>query len=190
MNELQTKIFERARYRVAEGFDSREEIIESLTDWLVEDYEDEIVVSEVTQITDELLAKHFALQAEWSAATDCDRLDKAFARLNDMGIVARQHWTCCHNCGLAEIWDEINGPLLDEDVQGYAFYTQHDTETAYFHKHLSIMYASLGDDLENFAAVGHIVVNILREAGLTVEWNGDPKKLIEVVNLDWKRRRN
>ena len=49
-----------------------------------------------------------AAQATWPAETDCDRLDKAFADLEQHGIVARQNFSDCGTCGVAEIPAEID----------------------------------------------------------------------------------
>jgi hypothetical protein len=42
---------------------------------------------------------------------------------------------------------------------------------------------------EAAAAVGQVVAEELRNAGLTVEWDGSPDRAVAVVGLDWKRRR-
>ncbi|MFD4948072.1 DUF6891 domain-containing protein, partial [Streptomyces sp. NPDC058409] len=34
-------------------------------------------------------------QRQWSDLTDADRLEKAFAGLDERGITAREHFTCC-----------------------------------------------------------------------------------------------
>lgn len=39
------------------------------------------------------LAAQRRTQADWPDVTDCDRLDRAFADLEDRGVVARQHFT-------------------------------------------------------------------------------------------------
>jgi hypothetical protein len=189
MDEMESEVRKRVYYRVREGFDTRAEIIESLTQLWNNGYDYELLEPAVIRITDELLAEHYKAQATWNFQTDCDRLDQAFARLNDLGIVARQHYSCCYNCGTAEIWDEVDALLQTQKVRGYAFYNQQDTESAYYYKHLNILYASLDNKPKHVTEIGQIIARTLGEVGLTVEWNNDPKKLIKVVNLDWKRRR-
>jgi hypothetical protein len=44
----------------------------------------------VARITDEELEAHRRREATWTSPTDCDRLDRAFARLEMSGILARQ----------------------------------------------------------------------------------------------------
>lgn len=93
-------------YRVREGFESAHEIMENVHDWAYDKYERDDMLPEIKRLTAELIAAHRAAQAEWGPSTDCDRLDEAFAALNRQGIVARQDFSCCNNCGFTEIWDE------------------------------------------------------------------------------------
>ena len=48
-------------------------------------------------------AAHLADQATWPERTDSDRLTDAFRALDQAGIVAREDFACCQNCGVAEI---------------------------------------------------------------------------------------
>ena len=77
---------------------------------------------EIKWLTAELIAAHRSDQAEWGASTDCDRLDEAFAALNRQGIVARQDFSCCNNCGFTEIWDEVEEAEKQQPIEGYVFY--------------------------------------------------------------------
>ncbi len=69
-------------YRVQEGFESEEEIVENAVGFAQETLGDKDCQREVEQLTAELLAAHRAEQANWESPTDCDRLDKAFSALN------------------------------------------------------------------------------------------------------------
>lgn len=189
MEAMLAEIRKHVGYRVAEGFDSRDTITESVYDRFCDDYPEDALAAHAEQITDELFAEHYRQQATWSVPTDCDRLDKAFERMNSYGIVARQHFACCNNCGMSEIWDEIDAISPDLEVRGYAFYHQQATETAYYSGKLHIVYASL-DENSGVAVIGRLVAQSLTEAGLTVEWDGSPEKSIRVVGLEWKRRRD
>lgn len=135
------------------------------------------------------LAAHAAAQSGWPADTDCDRLDAAFAALERSGVVARQHFTCCGTCGLAEIDREIaaagtkTGP-----VRGYTFYHWQDTEAAVDGYGLCLYYGACVDGEAPALAIGREIVAALERQGLKPEWDGSWDRRIELP-LDWKRRR-
>jgi len=89
-------------HRVSEGFESAHEIVENATDYAYGKFEQDFE-PEAKRLTAELLAAHQAEQAGWGPSTDCDRLNEALAALNRQGIVARQDFSCCNNCGFTEI---------------------------------------------------------------------------------------
>jgi hypothetical protein len=79
--------------KVKTGSGTREEVAANA----VEFYADEIgemgqidLERTVARITDEELEAHRRREATWTSPTDCDRLDRAFARLEMSGILARQ----------------------------------------------------------------------------------------------------
>src|SRR5688572_15370981 len=57
---------------------------------------------------DRLWREQRGLEAAWTGSTDCDRLNKAFADLEERGVICRQDFTCCGTCGVAEIGAELN----------------------------------------------------------------------------------
>src|SRR5688500_8285088 len=88
-------------YRVREGFESAHEVVENAHDWSYGKYELDLL-PEIKRLTAQVLAAHQQEQAGWGPTTDCDRLDRAFAALNAQGVVARQDFSCCNNCGFTE----------------------------------------------------------------------------------------
>ena len=83
------------------------------------------------RLTDEAIADQLSAQKEWPAVTDCDLLDRAFGELERAGIVARQNFSCCGNCGSIEILDEMtNAKGAGTKVRGYTFYHMQDTDSA------------------------------------------------------------
>jgi hypothetical protein len=189
IDKMLTDIRQHVSYRVAEGFDSRDTIIESIFDRFGDAYPEGLLDAHAEKVTDEEFAEHYRQQATWTSPTDCDRLNQAYEKMNERGIVARQHFACCNNCGVAEIWDEIDALSPDDAARGYAFYHLQATETAYKSGELVIVYASIDEATED-REIGEMVGQALTEAGLTVKWNGDPTKAIRVVGLEWKRRRD
>src|SRR5688500_16889972 len=70
-------------------------------------------------------------QAAWPAVTDCDRLDRAFGELEQRGIVARQNFSCCQNCGSTEIWGEVDDALdAGKAARGHTYYHAQDSQAA------------------------------------------------------------
>jgi hypothetical protein len=117
-------------YRVLEGFESVHEIVEDATEYALGKHGRDDLQPSIKAMLAELLAAHRTEQAGWESSTDCDRLDEAFAALNQHGIVARQDFSCCNNCGFTDIWDEIEKEEERQPVTGYVFY--HLQGTAWF----------------------------------------------------------
>lgn len=119
---------------VKEGFRERIEIVEQSLCELVEDTPRQQLLRLIEHMTDEALACHYKEERRWASLTDCDRLDRAFAAMEEAGIVTRQHFSCCNNCGHKEITMEARRQAhLSKGgaaIRGYAFYHRGDTERA------------------------------------------------------------
>jgi hypothetical protein len=176
-------------YRIREGFDSVHDIIENATHYAYEKYGRDDVQPEVKRITAESLTAHRAEQTQWEGSTDCDRLDEAFAALNRQGIVARQDFSCCNNCGFAEIWDEVEKEEERQSVEGYVFYHLQCTERAIESGQLLMAYGCVEDDTVAFRRVANKIVAELRRVGLNATWQGTAGHPIVVDGIVWRRRR-
>jgi len=131
--------------------------------------------------------QRFAEQS-WVGRTDCERLDQAFDELEATGIVARQDFTCCGNCGVAEIGGEAQ--IVEQrgvKVRGYAFYHQLDTESAVEGRGVYLSYGSAGGGEAASLAIGREIVSVLESQGLAPRWDGSLAKRIELP-LEWRRR--
>jgi len=93
IDDILTELRGRIGSAVAEGFDTRDQIIENMTEYAVEEYGRDDFAGTISRITDELLRDHAREESRWEGQTDCDRLDAAFEGLNRDGVVARQHFT-------------------------------------------------------------------------------------------------
>lgn len=125
----------------------------------------------------------------WPAVTDCDRLDRAFAALDASGILARQHFTCCNTCGHSEMFDLVNDEReRGRGIDGYVFFHRQDTDKVVAYGVLRVSYAAMGSSQAATVAIGRRIVESLRAQGLTVTWDEDPEKKIELPSFDWKRR--
>src|SRR5262249_54781487 len=143
---------------------------------------------EIKRVTAEVLAAHQAEGAEWGPTTDCDRLDAAFTALDAQGIVARQHFSCCNNCGFAGIWDEVEEAGKQRPIEGYVFYHRQGTERAIKTGQLLMAYGSVEDDPEAFQRVGNKIVAELRRVGLNASWGGTAGHPIVVEGIVWRHR--
>lgn len=129
-----------------------------------------------------------ALEATWQGSTDCDRLDKAFAELEERGVICRQDFTCCGNCGVAEIGLELNeAEQRGAHVRGYAFYHQQDTEAAVDGHGIFLNYGAEKEGEAAALAIAREIVTTLKHHGLDPQWNGSIGQRIHVP-LVWRRR--
>lgn len=189
MTSIPTEILLYIARQVKEGFNSREEIIQDAIDYAFEGHNLNDAEPQIEELTDRLLTMHAREQATWRGPTDCDKLDAAFAALEQKGIVARQNFTCCSNCGHSEIWGEIEEAKLKKEVKGYAFYHMQDTERACEGGSLYVKYGAVADDQEKIAEVGKVIAEALKQSELQVDWNGQPDTAIGIIQLKWRRRR-
>lgn len=129
-----------------------------------------------------------AAEATWSGSTDCDRLDKAFADLEERGVICRQDFTCCGNCGVAEIGVELNeAERRGIHVRGYAFYHQQDTERAVEGDGVYLNYGAEKEGEAAALAIAREIVTTLKHHGLEPRWNGSIGQRIHVPMV-WRRR--
>ena len=171
------------------GFTPVGEIPNAAVEYLATDGDASTLQSHAEAYTAEALVAHAEAQKQWTT-TDCDRLDASFTQLEADGILARQDFSCCQNCGHGEIWDLVQSANADDrSVRGYTFYHHQDTESAVEGGGLCLAYGSVIEGDEALARIGHEIVAALRSNGLQVNWDGTTKKRI-VVTVDWKRRRD
>ncbi|MBY0358663.1 MAG: hypothetical protein K2W82_11725 [Candidatus Obscuribacterales bacterium] len=189
MNELNQEIQTLISRRIAEGFFSDEEIAEEALESLQEDFQLDGMEYQVEKTLKKLIEAQNLEQRTWNYDTDCDKLDNAFSELDSLGIIARQNFSCCQNCGHAEIWDEIESARNEQDVTGYLFYHMEDTERACGKGVLYLAYGAIEDGDPAALTVAWQIVEALRQSGLNVEWDGNLEKRIKVYDLVWQKRR-
>ncbi|RMI39535.1 DUF6891 domain-containing protein [Streptomyces triticirhizae] len=176
---LERRLRETLRY----GYVDRDELAQIAQDHLIKDGERPVSRPQARALADRLWLERVAEQAEWEGETDPDRIERAFWKLAFGGITARQHFTCCRNCGNAEI-----AGVSPPDARGFVYFHQQSTESAVAGGSLPLYFGGFDGSEETAAAVGREVVAALTEVGLTVEWNGSPSAAIAVTGLDWRRR--
>jgi uncharacterized protein DUF6891 len=174
---------------VAAGFLDDHEIADRAVESFSDQVDPAVLYPAAERLTEAALRAHARAQATWPAVTDCDRLDAAFAELERRGIVARQNFSCCMNCGSSEIWGEVADARGEgRVVRGCTFYHEQDTRRAAEGGGVLLAFQSTEDGDDAAARVGREIVEVLRAHGLRPEWNGTAARRI-AVPMDWKRRR-
>lgn len=128
--------------------------------------------------------------ADWPELTDCDRLDQAFAKLNELGVVS------VHNAGDTERdgYDDFRGiyashPKQDELI-GYCFYHGEDLERVVRGGPLFLSFGPCDAVLErsNGPKIAQIIETELSEVGLVVEWDCRFSNRLCIPKFAWQRR--
>ncbi|KOG39191.1 DUF6891 domain-containing protein [Streptomyces resistomycificus] len=184
--ELAARAEEFVRRLLDDGYLGIERLVQE-TVYLVQDGAAEPPLSpgQARVIVERLWLERVEQQEAWSGPTDPDRLERAFAALEGEGVVAREDFTCCRSCGMAEIGAEADGR---DGVRGFVFFHQQGTRAAAEGHGLSLYYGGFDDSEATTTAVGHQVVAALTAAGLSARWDGDPAKAIDVTPLNWRKR--
>lgn len=91
-------------------------------------------------------------------------LNKAFSQLRKLGFFARQNFWCCQNCG----WSDI-----PSEKRNVVFYHKQDMDCL---KETGICFLSHRGD-------GTKIVEVLKEHGIGVEWDGSNLTRIK-INLN------
>ncbi|MFB7669090.1 hypothetical protein ACFC1R_35125 [Kitasatospora sp. NPDC056138] len=145
-----------------------------------------VTVEQAGRILGPLWDERLAEQESWPEVTDADRLARAFATLEERGVVARMNFACCGRCGHDEMQE-----FADGRARGYVFFHSQDTDRAAAGHGLWLAYGAYGPEHRQSgrdAAIGVEVVAALTEAGLPAVWDGSPDSAVRVAPLDWRRR--
>jgi hypothetical protein len=187
MHDLAAQIRRYIARRLDEGFDSPHEIISGATAYFRQHGRRDLR-AQIRRLVAEMVNERRLEQAEWSDTTDCDRLDQAFASLDRRGILARQNFACCNNCGFTEIWEEVEKEQRHRRIEGYVFYHLQCTEHAIKSGELLLAYGCVEEDVEKLNRIAAQIVEELRRVGLDASWAGTPDHPISVNAIRWRRR--
>ncbi|MFI6236879.1 DUF6891 domain-containing protein [Micromonospora sp. NPDC050784] len=157
---------------------------------------------ELTAAHETALAVRREQQREWGEVRG--NLTRAFAELNELGVLARENFSCCGTCASAEIDDERDDSrhwrgflwyhqqdteslLASEDGEvylGYGVYPPADfDEVAYAGLSEAEQQASYQADLERL--LDEVAFPVLRKHGMQVEWNRRQSRRIRVTGAQW-----
>jgi hypothetical protein len=146
---------------------------------------DRALHAEIEALVERELAARRAEEDSWTEETVNDRIDDAFAELEDSGIVALQ------NAGytLADGWDDAREAAAAlEAPRGAVFWHQQDTERAVDGHGLHLAFGALDGDRAASAAIGAEVCDVLRKNGVDVAWSGSIDERIRIPPFPWRKR--
>ncbi|GIE36976.1 hypothetical protein Ait01nite_100210 [Actinoplanes italicus] len=144
----------------------------------------EITEAEAGELAGPHFAAHLSAQTGWPERTDNDRLTDAFRALDRAGIIAREDFACCQNCGVDEIGAEAPA---DDPARGYVFYHEQDAAGAAEGGNLWLAYGLIGQPPS--VEIGREIASAVRAEGLRVDWDESPDQRIS-VRMRWARRRH
>jgi hypothetical protein len=184
MSDSSDYILNLIKTNVWSGYYSKDDVYQMIEDVLDEHADESLLRAAVVPE----FRKKYQAEATWPTTTDCDRLDDAFAELNNNGVIA------LHNTGMTmsdgeEDVSQVLQARGRSSVKGYCFYHGQDVERAVNGGGLWIAFGDLDGIAEQKRAVGERIKALLERHGLNVEWNGNPERRLGIPKLDWKRRR-
>lgn len=207
------QVREAIRVRVWPGFVTRDEAIEMAEEIAEDEGLDPAAGRRLAEDTWRARVAELAAGSgsDSGGPSDSDRLASAFEVLRHDGFVAEMDFTCCQNCGHAEI-----GQQRSAGAYSYVFFHQQDSDGladgaplhlaySFFEDHpdapspelrdraqadppdpaAKAAYYDAYDELE--VRVGRRVVEVLRTNGLQVEWDGRNGSRPAVLIRDWRR---
>ncbi len=125
----------------------------------------------------------------WPATTDCDRLDRAFERLNGETILAVHNAGYTQSDGLdcvRELYHERGGE--QSSLTGFCFYHEQDLERALRGQGLMLAFGAVDGSDERGLEVGRRIQQALTDEGFMVAWDGSMDQRIAIKKLNWQRR--
>ena len=114
----------------------------------------------------------------------------------DHNIVVRLGWTCCNTCGHSEMAEEIEKVEAsfedaERKVVGYAFAHDQDMDRIKGEAGgdtLRLAFSGQADGTRASVQTAEKVVQVLRDVGLKVKWNGSSSTKIAIEGLQWRCR--
>jgi hypothetical protein len=185
MSENEQDIAAQIRFWAWSGYYGLEMASEMLEDQLSEAWGD-VDAEKMRRSLAEAFREKADAEARWPAETDCDRLDRAFAQLEKLGICAVQNAGYTQSDGHAEVAHALE-ELGRKRFHGYCFFHGQDLERAISGSGLLLAFGDLGADPAKTVQVGQKIVSVLAAEGFTTTWDGKDTSRID-VRIDWKRR--
>lgn len=184
---------------VVRGADDADDFVDYLDQ---DEYRHGATDDELRAAYEQALAVRREQQRGWGEVRG--NLSRAFAELNDLGVLARENFTCCGTCAATEIHDEQDD---SRHWYGYLWFHQQDTQSLIASEDGSVYlgygvftpenfdkaaYAALPKEeqqaryqveVERF--LDNVVFPVLHRHGMQVEWNRRHTSRIRVTGAQW-----
>ncbi len=186
--EIKDEVLEQIEKDVLMGFESAEEMTESIADMFAD--EDDFDEDWLAETIEARCEEHKENSFNWSKPTDFERLDAAFTHLIKEGIVCLHHAGYTQQDSVGDCEEAIEE--LDDmgiEVIGYCYYHAQDLERAIdpTEKSLLLGFDSVSEDDEEAAIIGDTIVEVLKVLNFDVNWDGTINQRIEIKNINWQK---
>jgi hypothetical protein len=113
------------------------------------------------------------------------RIQLAFGKLREVGFITETNFACCRTCAMFEL-----GEIAEKQQRNRAVYWHGQDETDFREgSSLNVRYCYFppkgieGDTTRVETEIGEQVVAVLEEAGLELDWNGNPNVVIRITGV-------
>ena len=173
---------------VRSGYYDRDRLIEVFTEEMYEP--GELDEDDVISAIDAQFTQYEQEKLSYPAITDCDRLDTAFARMNERGVIAIQNAGYTQSDGYDDVSEAYSERDDKEAILGYCFSHEQDLIRAISGDGLYFAFGPVdpADEQTIGIQVGNIVREELENAGLPVDWEGTFEQRLRVPKLTWQKR--
>ena len=193
MAAVEAEIVELADRIVRAGFATRDEAVREIVEVIGRSDPPPELLQCSADAVDRAFVAHDHEERMWGT-TDNDRLGRAVMALEANGVLVRQNFACCQNCGFAAVANEVdNAASQGQTVRGLVFSHWNDTERAVDGYGLGLSYTAIGDLTSGAHATASLsiaseLVDALFREGLKPKWSGKLNQRVKVP-MRWQRRR-
>lgn len=187
---------ERVDLEVKAGFATQRDILFGLTEIMKYDYE--LKGAELKEAKDKLkdyvvksTEKYKKDQVTFPEVTDCDRLDAAFADLEQQGILTAQNASYTQSDGFEDVSERYYRLSKKEQKAyvGFVFFHGQDLERVLEGGPLLFAFGSGKGDKRLDVKAGKLIQKALEVQGFKVKWNGKSDTRLEIPKFKWQKRR-
>lgn len=141
----------------------------------------------IAKYADDVLVARRQQARAWAKEGDADRLARAFAHLDSLGIVARRSVASDRNAATAAIIDQ-----RPAETTGFTYFLEGDAESLIREPaSLQLAYGAFDTDpqgaAEQHRTIGATVVGVLEAHGLNVVWDGTRGPGIVLTPIVWQK---
>jgi hypothetical protein len=189
----EAEIVELADRIVRAGFATRDEAVREIIEVIGHDDPTPELTFCAADAVDRAFVAHDHEERMWGT-TDNDRLGRVAFSLEANGILFRQNFACCQNCGFGAVDLEVEkAQAIGVRARGLVFFHWNDTERAVDGHGLGLSYTAVGDLTPEERAAASLsiaaeVVEALTREGLNPKWSGKLDQRVKVP-MRWQRRR-